>query len=70
VAAPPDALLKKMSDVFKPLFESIVTNGQLIRALEQLRDHILPRLISGKLRIEDAEASLAELTSGLEAEPA
>jgi type I restriction enzyme S subunit len=70
VAAPPDALLKKMSDVFKPLFESIVTNGQLIRALEQLRDHILPRLISGKLCIEDAEASLAELTSGLETEPA
>jgi type I restriction enzyme S subunit len=70
VAIPPDALLSRMSEVFEPMFKSIVINGQSIKSLERLRDHLLPRLISGKFRIEDAEAALAEIPSGLETEPA
>lgn len=46
---------KKVTDV---LFEKIKINHQQIQALITLRDTLLPRLISGQLRIADAEAEL------------
>ena len=62
--------MKAFGRIAEPLYASVHANCLTIDALIGLRDHLLPRLISGKLRIEDAEASVTELTSGLEAEPA
>ena len=53
-----------------PLFSLHAHNCRLISCLASLRDHLLPRLISGKLCLEDAEASVEAITLGLEAEPA
>jgi type I restriction enzyme S subunit len=65
---------KKVIDAFgriaEPLYAAVHANCLTIDALADLRDHLLPRLISGKLRLEDAEASVAAITSELEAEPA
>jgi len=38
-----------------PLFDQMVSNEQQSRALAQLRDTLLPKLISGELRVPDAE---------------
>lgn len=50
------AAFGKVSD---PLYAQIHANGLLVDALARLRDHLLPRLISGKLSLADAEAALA-----------
>ena len=38
-----------------PLFDQLVSNAQQSRSLAQMRDSLLPRLISGELRVPDAE---------------
>lgn len=48
------------SRVVVPQFESIKANAQVIKTLAQLRDTLLPKLISGELRIKDATAFLKE----------
>ena len=70
VVVPSNAIQHRFSQVCQPIFDFIANNGRLVATLTQLRDHLLPRLISGKLRIEDAEASFATITSALETEPA
>jgi type I restriction enzyme S subunit len=45
--------------VSKPMFQSIRNNLIQSRELTKLRDTLLPKLISGELRIPDAE-KLAE----------
>lgn len=50
------------------LFSLHAHNCRLIFCLASLRDHLLPRLISGKLCFEEAEASVAAITSEVEAE--
>lgn len=41
-------------------FDQLVSNAQQSRSLAQLRDTLLPKLISGELRISDAERILGE----------
>ena len=50
---------KKFHAIAAPLFETMSLNAKLCRELEQLRDHLLPRLMSGKLRIGEAEEIVA-----------
>jgi len=38
-----------------PLFDQLISNAQQSRTLAQLRDTLLPKLISGELRVPDAE---------------
>lgn len=47
--------------VAKPLFGKIVANRARAQTLATLRDTLLPRLISGQLRLPEAEAMLAEV---------
>lgn len=56
----PDAVMQRFSAVFGPMQALIVQNGKLIKELEELRDHLLPRLISGKLSLEEAEQAVEE----------
>lgn len=68
VSLPPAELAESLNKLVQPMFSLMGSNIGTIRALASLRDHLLPRLISGKLRIEDAEASVAAITSGVDPE--
>ncbi len=45
--------LKSFDDLIQPLFEKIKYNTQQIQTLTQTRDTLLPKLMSGKLRVEE-----------------
>ena len=51
-------------DVFdslvKPLFDRIVANEREIRTLAQTRDLLLPKLMSGEIRVGEAEQTISE----------
>jgi type I restriction enzyme S subunit len=59
VLAPPAASLGAMDAYFTPLLARIVQNELQAQTLATLRDTLLPRLISGQLRLPDAEALAA-----------
>lgn len=48
---PPDELIFVFSNVIKPIYETINHQTQKIKTLATLRDTLLPRLISGQLRV-------------------
>jgi type I restriction enzyme S subunit len=52
---PPATLVQAFDEVATPLFESIRKNQKQAATLTDLRDTLLPRLISGKLRVPEAE---------------
>lgn len=64
---PPVVLAGRFNKLVQPMFSLMMVNVEKIRLLASLRDHLLPRLISGKLRIEDAKASVEAMTLELEA---
>lgn len=66
VAIPSEQIFESFSRVCRPLFDAIECNGQLSQRLTELRDHLLPRLISGKLSLADAEAALAAVKPEVE----
>jgi len=52
---PGDSVLKAFGHLAEPWLAAIVRNALESRTLAQLRDTLLPKLISGELRIADAE---------------
>ena len=56
---PPVKLLEAFAEIAQPLYEKSRANAQQAQTLATLRDTLLPRLISGQLRLPDAEAVLA-----------
>lgn len=59
VVVPPPEVLAASTKVIEPLLDRRITNSLQIRELTNLRDTLLPRLISGKLRLPEAH-QLAE----------
>jgi len=57
---PPEAVLSAYAEATGPHYARIVVNKQTCRTLATLRDTLLPRLISGQLRLPEAEASVAQ----------
>lgn len=55
IAVAPQERMQEFDAVIAPLFEQFVRNYQQSRTLAQLRDTLLPKLISGELRVSDAE---------------
>jgi type I restriction enzyme, S subunit len=55
VTTPPDAVMKEFDRIVRPLYSRMVSNEISSRTLTGLRDTLLPRLISGELRVPDAE---------------
>ncbi|MDS9991128.1 restriction endonuclease subunit S, partial [Xylella fastidiosa] len=47
--------MEKFDAVIAPLFNQMISDAQQSRSLAQLRDTLLPKLISGELRVPDAE---------------
>lgn len=58
VVVPPPSVRKAFFDIVRPLIDRM--NTAPIAELSALRDALLPRLISGKLRLPEAEAQLNE----------
>lgn len=56
LAIPPAHVLGSMSELVAPLIERRIANSLQARHLATLRDTLLPRLISGQLRLPEAEA--------------
>jgi type I restriction enzyme S subunit len=60
VPYPTREVLEAFDSVAKVIRERIFRNQQQAQALATLRDTLLPRLISGRLRLPEAEASIEE----------
>ena len=58
ILLPTNEILTAFEAVAKVLFDRIVENEHQANSLSQLRDALLPRLISGQLRITEAEAAI------------
>ncbi|ASF48697.1 type I restriction endonuclease subunit S [Methylovulum psychrotolerans] len=59
ICIPPGSLAAEYTKAIKPLFDKMTENVHQAKTLTTLRDTLLPRLISGQLRLPDAEAAAA-----------
>ena len=55
VAAAGIHLIQKFNTLLECYFEKILTNSAEIQTLAELRDTLLPKLMTGKIRVKDAE---------------
>ncbi|MFM5731587.1 restriction endonuclease subunit S [Aeromonas caviae] len=60
VVVPSPEFLVEADKVFAPLLEQWINNALQAQTLATLRDTLLPRLISGQLRLPEAEVTLQE----------
>ncbi|MFQ1988288.1 restriction endonuclease subunit S [Aeromonas veronii] len=60
VLIPPEEVLAAFDNIASVLRHRIFSNNQQSQTLANLRDTLLPRLISGQLRLPDAEAMVSE----------
>lgn len=63
VTEPPENILAAFDDIASVLRASMDENDQQAQTLAALRDTLLPRLISGQLRLPEAEALIEEATA-------
>jgi type I restriction enzyme S subunit len=61
VVVPPKAIANSFEETVGPLMDAILNCRKMSKTLTDLRDTLLPRLISGKLRVPEAEAMLMEV---------
>ncbi|MDT9694346.1 hypothetical protein Q5762_39625, partial [Streptomyces sp. P9(2023)] len=54
-------LRQRFEEVVMCTFEAIKNNLRQSKTLSELRDTLLPKLLSGELTVPDAEAQLAEV---------
>ncbi|WP_317474503.1 restriction endonuclease subunit S, partial [Cronobacter sakazakii] len=55
---PPLNSIEKFNEEISPIFSKKETNTQQIKSLETLRDTLLPKLMSGEVRVQYAEEKL------------
>ncbi|MDY0181003.1 restriction endonuclease subunit S [Aliarcobacter skirrowii] len=53
ILKPDDDTLKNFHEILKPIFDKIFINSKQIQTLENLRDTLLPNLLSGEIKIKD-----------------
>lgn len=58
VLIPPTRLMQAMDDVMEPLLDRHISNSLEARTATTIRDALLPKLLSGELRVEEAEQKL------------
>ena len=63
VALPSESIVEAFDGIVRPLISRIHANIDASRSLVSLRDTLLPRLISGKLRLPEAESLIKEAVS-------
>lgn len=59
ILVPPGSVIQAFTDVTAAIFDRLVENEKQAETLADLRDVLLPRLISGELRLPEAEALAA-----------
>lgn len=60
VALPSQPILQRYHDMVSPLFDAIEKNTCCLRTLTNLRDTLLPKLISGELRFDEIKSDLTK----------
>lgn len=60
VLTPPDDFISVVGECFEPLLNRWISNALQAQNLATLRDTLLPRLISGQLRLPEAEPQIEE----------
>jgi type I restriction enzyme S subunit len=60
LVVPPATIVSQFQEAAEALFSRLVENAQQAQTLATLRDTLLPRLISGQLRLPEASAHAAE----------
>lgn len=58
---PPESLLLSMCSIMSPFIDMIIRNGVQSRNLASIRDTLLPKLLSGKIRVKDAEKLVGKI---------
>lgn len=58
IICPSPNILKIFGEIVNPIYNRFVKNKQQMQTLSNLRDTLLPRLISGQLRLAEAEVEL------------
>jgi len=53
ITLPPDDLMNKFKEIVVPVEQKINKNTTQIRSLSRLRDTLLPKLMSGEVRINN-----------------
>ncbi|AKF10017.1 Type I restriction-modification system, specificity subunit S [Sandaracinus amylolyticus] len=62
VAIPPQAVITAAGGTFEPMLARAVSSRVESRTLAELRDYLLPKLLSGEVRMRDAEKLVGEAT--------
>jgi type I restriction enzyme S subunit len=57
---PGDALVDKYFNIFQPVWKRVAGNEEQSRTLAALRDTLLPKLISGELRVKNVQRFVEE----------
>lgn len=52
IQIPPKVRIMEFNEIAKPWFEKMQTNAKQIQTLEKLRDTLLPKLMSGEVRVQ------------------
>ena len=52
VSVPSKSELDFMSETFQPILEKIILNNKQIKTLVNQRDNLLPKLMSGEVRVK------------------
>ena len=58
VIVPDSTLLSQMTSIIEPIIEQRVANEIACRTLANIRDALLPKLVSGEIRVKDAKGFL------------
>jgi len=58
IAIPSTKILNKFENITSPIISKIFSNSKSIKLLSDVRDTLLPRLISGQLQVPDAEQAI------------
>ena len=58
---PEKDVLKKLDKIIIPIFDKILSNLIQIQTLQQTRDTLLPKLMSGQLRVAEFQEQLSEV---------
>ena len=53
IPIPPQLILQRFHTLVEPLFQKIILNQRQIMVLRKIRDALLPKLVFGKLRVEE-----------------
>jgi type I restriction enzyme, S subunit len=61
VVCPQSELMNPMSHLVAPLVENAIKNRLESRTLAELRDRLLPKLMSGEIRVKDAEQMVEKI---------